>query len=224
MNFFKYIFGANGRDTAPDRMSSHANGMDETTGYPISQMEMEKNWPALQSVSSQLLSQFGGKFTETPNGHIQTDIAAAASLAGLMILQEIVPDLRGIISQLKTGNAVISEVYESQDQVIRFMAGVGSGNGIASSGWLTSPPTGNAPLLAYEDMSLRLAPSFYEACELENLGKGYYKFAAALAAVRLIGAGRDLGILDTEIGVAIASYSLVAGSKTIPHPDALWQP
>lgn len=65
---------------------------------PLSQAEVDQRWPALQAVSSDPLQRLGAKFTDTPGGHIQTDIAAAGSLAGLMLLQGTVPDLAGLIA------------------------------------------------------------------------------------------------------------------------------
>ena len=190
---------------------------------PISQAEIGKRWPALQSVASDILSQVGPGFTQTSYVHIQTDIAAVASLAGLMLLQETVADLMTPILQVGPGQVVLSEVHAGQELVIRFMAGVAMGSGLNPEGFFQSVPEGNDPMFACEEMVSRLAPGFYSACAREKLDRNYYKFAAALASVRLIGAGMEMQILDQRIGASIASYYLVAGSKTLPYLNALWQ-
>lgn len=189
----------------------------------ISQAEIGKRWPALQSVASDIISQVGPGFTQTPHIHIQTDIAAVASLAGLMLLQDTVPDLMDPILKVGPGNVILSEVHAGQELVIRFMAGVAMGSGLNPEGLFRSVPEGNDAMFACEEMSLRLAPGFYSSCVREKLDRNYYKFAAALAAVRLVGAGLEMQILDQNIGNAIASYYLVAGSKTLPYLNALWQ-
>ena len=59
--------------------------------------------------------------------------------------------------------------------------------------------------------------SFYEACEKSDIQKLYYPIVAALTAMKLVGAGKDMGLLDPSIGKSIAMFYIVAGSKTVPH-------
>ncbi len=212
-NTFGDLIGNVGQASAP-----RSNGED-----PISQAEIGKRWPALQSVASDILSRVGPSFTQTPYLHIQTDIAAVASLAGLMLLQETVADLMTPILQVGPGNVILSVVHAGRELVIRFMAGAAMGSGLNPEGLFQLVPEGNDPMFACEEMVSRLAPCFYSACAREKLDRNYYKFAAALASVRLIGAGMEMQILDQRIGGSIASYYLVAGSKTLPYLNALWQ-
>jgi hypothetical protein len=89
---------------------------------------VQARWQAIQTISRGLLAELGPKFTSTKNGHIQTDIAAAGSLSGLMILQETVPNLLALsISAHGPGNVVLSEVYERQEDVLRFVTGMALG-------------------------------------------------------------------------------------------------
>ena len=45
---------------------------------------LDKNLPAIDAAATEMLGLFGPGFTGTPAGNVETDIAAAASLAGLM--------------------------------------------------------------------------------------------------------------------------------------------
>ena len=46
--------------------------------------DVVQNLPVINEAASDMLDMFGPEFTNTPGGHIETDIAAAASLAGII--------------------------------------------------------------------------------------------------------------------------------------------
>jgi hypothetical protein len=183
--------------------------------------EIQARWLALQETSSILLQQLGPAFTATPTGHIQTDIAAVGSLSGLMILQESVNNLPDVIKISKTGDALIAEVYEGQNDVFRFLTELFIGNGIQPKMDMDSIKN-HKPLLACEDMTKKLSSIFYQACFTKKLERKYYKFAAALAGHKLVMAGNSMKILPPLIGQNILFYYMVAGSKTVPHVESLW--
>jgi hypothetical protein len=189
----------------------------------ISYEEVTKRFPLLEAVSGSTIHVLGPAFTETPAGHIQTDIAATSSMAGLILLQETVGNLEDIITKTGAGNVVLSEIHDGQDTIFRFMYTFAVSNGLEGTGasWKDVPQE-QYPLLSCEEMTRRLAPTFYELCEKQKLDREYWKLAAAMAAVRLIISGRKVGILDPNIGRAIAAFYVVAGSKTIPFKEALW--
>jgi hypothetical protein len=189
--------------------------------------EIKKRWTVIQDVSLKILEQLGPKFTNTPAGHIQTDIAATGSLVGLMILQEAVPNpelAEFSKSADGPGNVLLSEVHEGQEEILRFMTGIALGNGLdPRGGWGEQIPQEHNPLMECYEMTNRLAPPFYVACQNATLEREYYKYAAALAGIRLVNAGREMTILDPNVGKSLLFYYVVAGSKTIPYVEALWK-
>ena len=186
--------------------------------------EIDQRWKALQAISSDLIHAFGPKFTATKTGHIQTDISATGSLAGLMILQETVVNLPEVIKTLNPGNVLLSEVHEGQDDTFRFLSGVFLGNGLFPRIKFDAKIIeNNKPMFACQEMTKRLAGSFYQSCEREKIERKYYKFAAALTGSKLVMAGKKMKILDPKVGQNILFYSIVAGSKTIPYVESLWK-
>jgi hypothetical protein len=101
------------------------------------------------------------------------------------------------------------------------MVGFAYSNGLNSnSGWTQAIPSEHKPLLECAEMTRRLAPTFYEAAA--PIDRPYWKIIGALAGMRLVMAGVRNGILDAEVGNGLALYHVVAGSKTVPYPEALW--
>jgi hypothetical protein len=75
-------------------------------------------------------------------------------------------------------------------------------------------------MLECAEMTRRLATHFYQA--VAQLDRPYYKFVGALVGMRLVLAGQSRRMLDPMIGKSLALYYVVAGSKTVPFPEALW--
>ena len=189
----------------------------------FSQEDINKRWDKLSAVSSKALGLLGPKFTQLPKGHIQTDIATVSSVAGLIILQETVDNLDEIIIKSGPGNVLLSEVHEGQQSVYVFMAALAVSNGLdPQEGWGETIPDSDKPIYTCEEMTRKLAPDFYKFCREEGLDQEYWKIGAAMTAMKLIFAGLQAGLLDPKVGKTIASYYVVAGSKTIPFRDALW--
>ena len=189
----------------------------------LSENEINQRWGVFNAISQKTLGLLGPQFTDTPQGHIQTDIAAAGSLAGLIALQEVVGNLEELIQETGPGNMLLSEVHEGQGLVFQFMTIFAASNGLdPKEGWGDPIPEEHNPLISCEEMTQKLAPDFYRFCEEEKLDRDYWKICAGLVAMKLVLAGKSTGLLDPEIGKAIAAYYVVAGSKTIPYRDALW--
>ena len=185
---------------------------------PMPEIDVAANYAAMGVAANKLLREcLGPQFTSTPDGHIQTDIAAACSLSGLMILQETVPD----VYRSKPGNVIISETYSRQEVIFDFMTNVVISDGRrAPSGVWDNFTAINDPMFSCEEMTRRLAPRFYELCGL--FARPYHKYIAALAGMKLVLAGDSRGLLDFDVGQGLAAYYVVAGSKTAPYPEALW--
>jgi hypothetical protein len=189
---------------------------------PYDAREIEERWSAFQNIANKLLHEFGPKFTSTPQGHIQTDIAAAGSLSELMILQETLPKLSDIVQNTKPGNVLLAEVYDGQNDIFRFLTGMLVGNGIKTRTDIGIIKN-QKPYYECQEMTKKLSFKFYEYCSFEKIDHKYYKFAAALAGFKLVIAGKTTKILDPLIGQNILFYYVVAGSKTIPYVEALWK-
>ena len=183
----------------------------------MAKVNIADNYSVMLNAASVFISTaLGPKFTSTPNGHIQTDIAAACSLSGLMILQETVDGL----SKLEPGIVLLSDVQPLQKEVFDFMANVGYSNGLDPSvGWDNLDGV-HDPLFDCIEMTKRLAPIFYAV--VQPFERPYQKFLAALAGMKIVLAGKSTGILDPNVGKGLAAYYVVAGSKTVPYPEALW--
>jgi hypothetical protein len=186
--------------------------------------EIDQRWKTLQTISGDLLHQLGPQFTSTKTGHIVTDISAAGSLAGLMILQEVVVNLPETIATVKPGNVLLAEVYEGQNDIFRFLTGMFLGNRVVPKLKFDNKVIEiNKPMFECEEMTKRLSAPFYESCEKERIEHKYYKFAAALTGFKLVMAGISMKILESGIGQDVLRYYVVAGSKTIPYREALWK-
>jgi hypothetical protein len=186
--------------------------------------QIRERMPKFSAVSHEMIAGFGPKFTHTKNGHIQTDIAACGSLAGLMILQEVVTDLEEIIKKTSPGNVILSEVHESQNEVFKFIHSLLVSNRFATRAEFDRKIIeDNKPLLDCHEMTKRLAPAFYSLCAKAGLEREFYKYAAASGGFLLIVSGSKTGLLQSDIGETILDYYVVAGSKTIPYKEALWK-
>jgi len=186
--------------------------------------DIQARWQAIEGIAGGILTHVGKEFTATPNIHIQTDIAAVGSLSGLMILQETVQNLREYaMTPSKPGNVLLSEVYEGQNDVFRFVTGMALGHHIkwdsAADGKIS---TSNQPLFTCEVMTKKLASLFYAFCKKYKLEREYYKFAAAMAGFIVVDVGTEKKLVDPIVAKNILFYYVVAGSKTIPYPEALW--
>jgi len=183
--------------------------------------DIKNHWKNLLSAANKLLNELGPKFTETQAGHIQTDIAAMGSLAGLMILQESVQDLRSVITVGKPGDAILSDVYEGQRDVYRFLTGMYVGNGILTKSDAAIQDC-DKPLFTCEMMTKKLCSPFYEICFSEQIERTQFKFIAALVGFKLVIAGQKMNELNVRIGKGLLDFYIIAGSKTIPYVDSLW--
>jgi hypothetical protein len=189
----------------------------------ISEAGSGERWESLNAVARGAVRFLGPAFTRVPGGHIQTDIAAASSVAGLMLLQESVANLEGLVAEIGPGNIMLSDLGGGQDTLFKFMVTYTVSNGIdAQGGWGDEVPEEQWPRLSCEVMTRHLAPPLYKLCSDQGLERVYWKFAATMTAINLVLAGSEIGLLDPLVGKALASYFAVAGSKTIPYPEALW--
>ena len=176
--------------------------------------DIQANYPAIDAASKDMLALFGPGYTGRPQGHIETDIAGAASMAGLMILRSKISDL----SQFTTGTVILMDIEEDMNLLWEFLMVVAYNLGLAKGGWDAKVPQEHKPLYPVQDMTRKLEKDFYGVCEKHETAKEYYRFVAALTALKLVSAGDRMKMLDQGIGKPLAAYHVVAGAKTVPYP------
>ncbi len=154
----KKIFVVLGLAAAPAGCAQPSNEAPATAAIDISKnhaaineapataaIDISKNYGAINEAANEFLQSFGPPLTKTTSVHIQTDIAGAGSVAGLMLLRAQVPDL----GAMKPGDVVISDVYQGQGDLLDFMARVASNMGLESQGdWDTPISKENEPLIS----------------------------------------------------------------------------
>jgi hypothetical protein len=170
-------------------------------------------FPAIEESAREFIGCFGPTFTKTPSGHIETDIAGAASVAGSIVLRATGIDLR----KYTPGAVVLSEIHDGQDAMLRFMAGAALGGGLGMpQRWNEPLPTAHKPRLKPAELIEKLQSPFEEVCQHSKVPVLFYGHIAGLTAIRLVQAGNQLRILKKELGIAIAFQHVVVGCRTIP--------
>lgn len=176
---------------------------------------IQSNSEKLDRASDYFLECFGPEFTGTPKGHLVTDIAGASAIAGLMVLRSTGTDL----SKYQPGNLILGEdINQKQEPVLRYISAIGKNMGVdPNAGMNKAALDGNKPLFDTIELTQKLERPFYEACKRSGIQELYYPIVAALTAMKLVGAGKDMELLDPSVGKSIAMFYVVAGSKTVPH-------
>jgi hypothetical protein len=179
--------------------------------------DITKHYATVNVAANVFLNCLGPSFTDTPNGHIETDIAGASSIAGLMLLRATGIDLM----KYEPGTVILTDVHEAQAELLRFIRNVAYSMGLEfKTGWDMPVPKEHKPLFSTLQLMHKLERPFYEACSQTGVPKDCYPYVAALAAMKLVAAGEQMNLLDANIGKGLALYYIVAGSKTVPYPSA----
>jgi hypothetical protein len=162
-----------------------------------------------------MLSLFDPGFTNKPEGHVETDISAAASLAGLAILRSKGLDL----TAFRPGSMVLTELDTEMNDIWNFMMAAAGNMGLDPSGnWDSEIPEAHRPLFSIPEMTHTTEKDFLAICSKHHLKKEFYPYVAVLAALKLVYAANAMKILDQNIGKALTGYHVVAGAKTVPCP------
>jgi hypothetical protein len=176
---------------------------------------IQKHYPAISRAANDVLGLFGPEFTGNAEGHIETDISAAASLAGLTLLRNKGFDL----SQFRTGTMIITDLDIEMDKIWSFMRAAAKNMGMdPSGGWDMIIPEAHQPIYTIGEMTHKTEKDFLSICSRHQLKSEYFPCVAVLAALKLVYAADKMKILDQNIGKALTGYHVVAGAKTVPYP------
>jgi hypothetical protein len=177
--------------------------------------EIEENYPEISAAANDVLGLLGPGFTNTPEGHVETDISAAASLAGLSMLRNKGFDVR----QFTPGTMVFSELDTEMNEIWNFMMAAAQNMGLdPSGGWDLEIPEANKPLYSVPEMTHTTEKGFLAICSRHHLKKDFFPYVAVLAALKLVYAANTMKILDQNLGKALTGHHVVAGAKTVPFP------
>jgi hypothetical protein len=177
--------------------------------------EIQKNYPPISAAANDVLSLLGPGFTNKPEGHVETDISAAASLAGLSILRSKGLDL----TAFRPGSMLLTELDTEMNDIWNFMMAAAGNMGLdPSGGWDSEIPKAHKPLCSIPEMTHTTEKDFLAICSKHHLKKEFYPYVAVLAALKLVYAANTMKILDQNIGKALTGYHVVAGAKTVPYP------
>jgi hypothetical protein len=181
----------------------------------LKKIKIQWQFRKISKAASLFLGAFGPDLTKTPNGHIQTDIAGAGAIAGLMLLRRVAPNLDSHLP----GTAILSNLHQAQADLLDFMCRVGSSMDLdVTRGWHQPTTDKDEPLISTLELTRRLEAPLIRACAQARLPEAYRAHAAALTAMKLVAAGHRMQLLDQDSGKYLAFYNLVAGSKTVPYP------
>jgi hypothetical protein len=177
--------------------------------------DIQKNYPRISAAANDVLRLLGPGFTDKPEGHLETDISAAASLAGLSLLRGKGFDFH----QFKPGSVLLSDLDTEMNDIWNFMMAAAGNMGLdPSTGWDREIPEANKPIYSVSEMTQKTEKEFLAICGRHSLNKEYYPYVAVLAALKLVYAANTMKVLDQNIGKALTGYHVVAGAKTVPFP------
>jgi hypothetical protein len=177
--------------------------------------EIQEHYPEISAAASEVLGLLGPGFTNTPDGHVETDISAAAALAGLQILRGRGFDLR----QFTPGTVILTDLDKEMDEIWNFMMAAAGNLGLdPAGGWDGEIPEADKPLFSIPEMTHKIENGFLALCGRHSLEKAYYPYVAVLAALKLVYAADAMHLLDQKIGKALTGYHVVSGAKTVPYP------
>jgi GNAT superfamily N-acetyltransferase len=186
----------------------------------------ENSYPAMNAAAADVLHALGPAFTGTLDVHIPTAIAAAASLAGSVVLREVAAEPEELPAE-RTG---LSASHRRQLELLSFIQifapkidpgidrGIAPAAGLRGNGWDGDVPPRHSPLFDADTMIGKLADLLERVTEQHGISPPLRGHVAALAAMKLIAAGHSSGLLDQKVGKALTRHYMAAGCRTSPVP------
>jgi hypothetical protein len=177
--------------------------------------DIQKKYPEISAAANDVLGLLGPAFTKKPEGHVETDIAAAASLAGVSMLRGKGFDVR----QFTPGTMILTEMDTEMNGIWDFMMAAAGILGLdPDEGWDREIPPAHKPIYSVLEMTKKTEKGFLEVCRRHQLTTEYFPYIAILAALKLVYAANKIDLLDHTVGKALTGHHVVAGAKTVPHP------
>jgi hypothetical protein len=175
--------------------------------------DIQAAWPAISDASSAFMKEFGPAFTGTERGHIATDIAGAAAIAGRIVLEESGTDL----GMRQSGLVLLWDSQDREQAIVRFMRASGALIGLDREFTLAaSIPQEHESLLETNEMTNRLRGPLLAACDEYGLDPRFRPFVAAWASMRLLAAASQLSLMPEPVGRMVAVLGIMRGARTVP--------
>ena len=180
--------------------------------------KLKREYPTIHDAANSFIVCLGPAFTETPAGHIETDIAGAACIAGSCLLRSAGVDL----STLPAGSVLLSEpVNEQLEGLFRFVSVAAYQVQLPMESSVVEVPPEHQPLFEVVDIVRKLRTPFESACRKGKVKLEFHPHVGVLTAMKLVKAGQELQLLDHAIGRSLLAQYLVAGAKTVPGEDVV---
>jgi hypothetical protein len=167
---------------------------------------IQSNYAAINSAAGEYLA----KLTLQD---LNKDITISAEMAGLMMLRDSGVNLDSIVSGTALLGAITDEVAKTMN---RFVFSWAISNGLNPREINIAGLTTEAK--AYLPELTRYEKPLYDVCEKHRIARELFSFVAATSAMKLVAAGKVLGVLDQKLGQAMVLFHIIAGSKTVPYP------
>jgi hypothetical protein len=180
----------------------------------------------MNAAAEEIVQALGPAFTRTLDRHFPTAIAAAASLAGSVLLREAESDAQ----TYPATQGRLTDTQGRQVDLLIFVQIFGSaidpaiercikpGAGLKSYGWGEELPPAHSPLFDVDTMIGRLQDLPQQLTGKHGITPIFRAHIPALAAMKLICAGHKLRLLDEKAGKALARLYMAAGCRTEPVP------
>jgi hypothetical protein len=184
----------------------------ERQAPPVKQPAAEETVSHLREVYPRLNQAAGDFLRLLSDTDFKGDLALAAEMAGLKLLRNSGVDL----GRHTPGNILLGAIPdEDYKQMQRFILSWSLGNGLPAAGF------GQIPIpdedKAYRPQVSRLEAGFDAVCRTHGLAAEDTPYAAVLAALKLVSAGKKLQLIDPLAGQYMLYFHLVSGSKMVPE-------
>lgn len=175
---------------------------------------MQKNNSTIRAASVDFITFLGKHFSTPPKEHIEPDISAAASLAGLMVFRHNFPGL----GSHNEKTIIIYPIDPDLENMRNFINGISGSFGLDLSCGVTSIPKANKHHYFAPEITSKIEMDFLTICRKHNLQQEYYPFVTFHTCLSMIAAGKKMGILEEKIGISLMIYYFIAGARTMPYP------
>jgi hypothetical protein len=168
----------------------------------------------IHPVSDELMQIIYSRLKDDRGVHIETAITAAGAIAGLALLRCFAATLP---QSEQLSLILIDALNEKGAELVEFMGAICQQLGL-SPNFIQGDavPPEHQPLISFRELNKALEGPCAEIFDSHRVDKELRHYFAAYTSIRFVKAGE--GVLDTEIGKALALMAIVSASKTSPLP------